>query len=1172
MATLEIHDADGRVRFVELDRSHPALLGSSPSCDVVVQGEGVCPVHGRIRWKGSKFKVDASPDAEFLEINGRRVVSASLHQGDELQIGGSRIFVMRLDDLPTAEPVSRAPVRTRKPKPREEATKVLSGPPASSSVEAKVLPAAPHSKPSIFERDDLLADLEIEAPPPPTDLKPHGNPSRRKPEAKTSGLFARLRDRWRKAREAEAPPGREVVASSPTVLALVALLAALIGMGFWLHSIINKTIASRTYNRAVELMEDGDNLTAIREFDAFLAKNPEDVRAGKATTLRALANVRQYITISGATWSRALEAAREMFEQTSELPEYRDEKSELGDLVVRIGEGLADRARRAADAKMLAEAQSAAALHAQIAGEMSPAILTKSRFPDLLNEARATIRKAETRAATLTAMDRGLDAKSAAQVYKARDALVEAYGDLSTDAAVVERMVKANDLMRQAVKVDPSRRPALLEEDPDPLGAPTSLVLRSRTDVSQDAPPPDALAYALAEGAAYALDSRTGAPVWRTTVGLASPFAPTPVPGDPSVLMFDARRNELARRDARTGRLIWRQPLGEPVDASPLVLGEHVYQSIPSGKLVVLSLSTGEVVAAIDLAFPVAQTPVGDESGRFLYMMGRKDCLFTISRDPFACVDVQYLGHAEGSIPCAPARLGRFLIVAENDRIADGRWRVLVLDDDGARPRAVQSIDNPGWTWATPPTSGSSVWAIGDRGGMQVFAAGDYSSATPLRSIAKLSPDAEPSGPAFGYAPTEREIWITAGRTGRFDVDAEGGRLAGRFLFGDVGMASAPIQTAAKRVVLSNRAAGGGVALRGVDPTTGKVEWQTVLGAAWPSPLVAENDGENLRTVDQAGRRLQISRTELERGGFASALLPKPGDPHAPNGPLLRLSREGDKLDLIAPGPGGNQVWSADPISPGDWLKAELPASPAARPLPWAGALFVAAEDGRAYLVDPSTGRSTAEPLVPEFERDRVGRWLDPAPLDDDSIILADDAGRIRRLAVQSSPAPRIAVQAETTLDQKIIAAPACTASAVVVATEAGDVRSLAARDLSPIGVWKLAAPLLDAPHAVDGRVVVFDASGGVSLVERDGRRVWSVSLGAPAVGSPLIRRELLWVLDRAGHARGLSVADGHETAAIDLGVQPVGGLIAVGPDVLVPSGRGVLQLLNLDQSQEAKP
>src|SRR5690606_39690157 len=106
--------------------------------------------------------------------------------------------------------------------------------------------------------------------------------------------------------------------------------------------------------------------------------------------------------------------------------------------------------------------------------------------------------------------------------------------------------------------------------------------------------------------------------------------------------------------------------LGERVDAPPLVLGDQVVQTLPGGEVAFISLSTGELLATIDLGFPITQTPVGDESGQFLYVTGSRDCLFVLARDPLGCAAVEYLGHGEGSIACGPVRMGRFLIVAEN--------------------------------------------------------------------------------------------------------------------------------------------------------------------------------------------------------------------------------------------------------------------------------------------------------------------------------------------------------------------------------------------------------------------------------------------------------------------------------------------------------------------------
>ncbi len=118
MATLEVHDSRGRVQFVELARDHPVLFGTSAACDVVLEGDGIRPVHGRIRFKKEKYRIEASPDAEFVVINGHKMTTSSLHQGDEITLGGCRIFMLRGDD-------DRAPARVSRGAVDEGKTRVL---------------------------------------------------------------------------------------------------------------------------------------------------------------------------------------------------------------------------------------------------------------------------------------------------------------------------------------------------------------------------------------------------------------------------------------------------------------------------------------------------------------------------------------------------------------------------------------------------------------------------------------------------------------------------------------------------------------------------------------------------------------------------------------------------------------------------------------------------------------------------------------------------------------------------------------------------------------------------------------------------------------------------------------------------------------------------------------
>ncbi len=386
MATLEVHDAQGRVQFVELERDHPVLFGSSPHCEVILEGEGINPVHGRIRWKRGRFKIEASPDAEYVLINGHRMASGSIGVGDEVVVGPCRFFLLRVEE--SAEPAGR-PSRAAA---AEEGRTVVAPPPPAAGAGAGA-GAARYGPPSNEKgsRSKYVRPGEMAAEKPgwarevaEGRLSTQASGSGPVPEA-ANGLRGRFRQVLRKWLPQDEAPGQERIISSPVVVSLVLMLGVLVGMGFWLRNVISATIAERTFNRAMQSFEDGDYRTAIRDFEAFARDYPDDARAPKARVIRALANVRQYVAPSGATWTSALEAAREMMDEYGrggrELSEaFRDEKMELGELVLRIGEGLADRARGTAEPKALAEAESSVTLHREIVGEAAAGLLAKSRI------------------------------------------------------------------------------------------------------------------------------------------------------------------------------------------------------------------------------------------------------------------------------------------------------------------------------------------------------------------------------------------------------------------------------------------------------------------------------------------------------------------------------------------------------------------------------------------------------------------------------------------------------------------------------------------------------------------------------------------------------------------------------------------------------------------------
>ena len=136
---LEVLGAAGVVRTAELPRQGKLIVGSSDErASVVVEGQGVADVHcaiGRLKSGGWALK-DLGSDFGTL-VNGKRVESARLANGDEILIGSQRLRIANAAGLTTAarapEPTPpAAPEGERRPRPKR---KVPSTKPAPAKVD-----------------------------------------------------------------------------------------------------------------------------------------------------------------------------------------------------------------------------------------------------------------------------------------------------------------------------------------------------------------------------------------------------------------------------------------------------------------------------------------------------------------------------------------------------------------------------------------------------------------------------------------------------------------------------------------------------------------------------------------------------------------------------------------------------------------------------------------------------------------------------------------------------------------------------------------------------------------------------------------------------------------------------------------------------------------------------
>jgi hypothetical protein len=283
---------------------------------------------------------------------------------------------------------------------------------------------------------------------------------------------------------------------------------------------------------------------------------------------------------------------------------------------------------------------------------------------------------------------------------------------------------------------------------------------------------------------------------------------------------------------------------------------------------------------------------------------------------------------------------------------------------------------------------------------------------------------------------------------------------------------------------------------------------------------------------------------------------------------LRRL--EIDEVTLILPPSEADHLFVRIGDSAG-LVRVTLPSPLAARPMLWGEDLLVPGIDGRVYLIDPRTGAPQADPLLPSYTGDGPLKWLDPVYLNGDAVALADRSGTIRRLVRDDAERPRLVVEAEVSLGQGLVAPPGSTSDTVILATNDGWIRALAARDLSPAGAWELDAPLALGPFTdqESGTVVVADASGKVIAFGPGGERHWTIDLeGDTLAGSPSIGGEEVWLLTLGGRLFHRSRLDGASLGDYELTPLPDGGPERIGSKLVVPVGPGTMRPVTLDHTE----
>ena len=288
----------------------------------------------------------------------------------------------------------------------------------------------------------------------------------------------------------------------------------------------------------------------------------------------------------------------------------------------------------------------------------------------------------------IAAMGQAAAAKNLAEAYRVRNALLDAYPDMSQHADLTGAVLKIALAEQAAVAWVAKPEPAGKRQ---PAGPSSTVVLAARTFKS-DAPDAEGrVVFAAAAGAVYALDAANGKVLWRKYVGFdpcgratrtcPPPHAATGQRRDPG-RRFAPRGPRL---QSATGRTSWRHPIDDDFSAEPVVADGRVLVATLGGRLVMIDAATGESAGLVQLPQPLPHRP-GRRSALAISSSRRPTTTTCSSGDARLEMPPGFSARAWARRNRAPPLVfGDYLLVAVNDTAANSSLRVLGIKSGASR-------------------------------------------------------------------------------------------------------------------------------------------------------------------------------------------------------------------------------------------------------------------------------------------------------------------------------------------------------------------------------------------------------------------------------------------------------------------------------------------------------
>ena len=1057
--------------------------------------------------------------------------------------------------------------KTAKPAPSEPA-------PAAPAPEETPVVLPPVDEPADFGTTDLsgpgdllagsgLADAEAEHDPLAGDVESTPSTGKSIKKKKRKKRDHRKQNEW----------------DSPLLMLGFGGLAVLIVAGVLIYYLLFRENADKLLQEAGDSFNGGSYSQSIVLYEKFVEQFPSHAEISDATVRLGMAKLWRD-TDGKSDYTRALDTALQVTDEIQDEPAFNaggdDEsglsqaKREMSELLTKIAVGLANQAEAAEDgetAQQLIEKSKTAI------GLCNNTKLVPQRFrlATELDEALETLDRVEKRltrnadlATTLAAMDEAVAAGDSAAAFAAHKALLDQYPLLANNEQLAAKIREVATAEQSLIKFTPADQPAMTEDVESPIVAALALAERS----GPTAPGASGAVAVAIDGNLYGIALADGSLLWRRRTGGAAAAAPIAT-GDGRVIALDAAHQQVIAVDAKTGNLVWRQPLGEPL-AALAVRGDRTLVAGASGKLYALDTKSGALVGHVQFGQAIRVAPTFNAKGDRVYVIGEHSNLYTLAADDLSCIGVHYVGHAKGSVTAPPFVVLNKVAVAENTGLETCQLHLVGLDKRGGASREVVTTRLHGLVLSPMLGVGRRFAALTTLGEAAVFEVGSGDDATALTELARRAGPSRKQTIPYGAmveGPRETNLWVADRKLQKLAVLPTGNRLPVRALkrdfTGDV--FDHELIEAGRLLVHVRRPRGGaGAIVAAVDDQSNEPYWETRLAVAPAGAPVVDPSGQQITSITSAGAVYSLDRQAMARRvqNEAEQASAAPLD-----APLTETADLGNGR-VAAATPDSPQIVHFRPGAPrGPVSLITMPSPLVGAPVAWADGFLAPSQIGQVFYYASEDGAQLAPPFQPTLTPGAKVAWLTPAAIGGESPRFAISDGVNKVLLVQvngSGDAAQLQAAGEAEVGAAALETRLAAVGDYVVAGNAdGALAVFSAADLAAGDPIALGGRVTWGPYAAgEGALVGLDSNELVLAAPGKGV-AWRQPLTQQLVDAPLLNGGDAWLLMPEGALVRVSLADGSEAGRIELGEPAVAGPTLLGNRLVVAAPDGSLLIVD---------